>query len=199
MSQKTDIILIHGGNSYTTHQAYIDAITSYNPRYRDGYVSWKSHINGELEQYYDVYQPQMPSKDNAKFDEWKIVFDKVLDTTHKNSILIGHSLGANFLTHYLSKYTPDKHIKQIHLISGCIAEGDFKEPKDWDAITQQCSDIHLWHSEDDPVVPYQEAVYMDLKLVDSTLHTFKDRKHFNQPYFPELVSHLISNHPHTTY
>jgi predicted alpha/beta hydrolase family esterase len=188
-----EIIIIHGGNSYLTHSEYIAATKAYTPRFKDGYRDWKTNLVGELEGLYTVLNPIMPCKDNSKFEEWKIVFDKVLDMCGKDIILIGHSLGANFLQYYLGQFAIDKTIHQLHFVAGCISEGDFQETSNWVQLQQSSPTIHIWHSEDDPFTPYQEAVYYNLKLKDSTLHTFTNRKHITQPYFPELTSFLVNS------
>jgi len=43
----------------------------------------------------------MPCIENAKYNEWKIQFEKYLKRTDNDLILIGMSLGGIFLTKYL--------------------------------------------------------------------------------------------------
>jgi predicted alpha/beta hydrolase family esterase len=135
----------------------------------------------------------MPRKDDAKFTDWCLTFEKILvmPEVGKNIILIGHSLGACFLIHYLSHKTPKKKIQELHFVSGCIKEGDFRLEPDYQNIYLQTDQIHVWHSRDDQVVPFKEAQKISKNLPGAILHEFKDRGHFNQPYFPELVKELV--------
>ncbi|MDR0369151.1 MAG: alpha/beta hydrolase [Candidatus Peribacteria bacterium] len=59
----------------------------------------------------------MPNKQNAKYKEWKIVFEKIVDKLDNNFILIGHSLGAMFIVKYLSEHTINKTIKKTLLLA----------------------------------------------------------------------------------
>jgi hypothetical protein len=45
----------------------------------------------------------MPNPMNARYNEWKILFKKIVLLLDDNVILIGHSLGAIFLVKYLSE------------------------------------------------------------------------------------------------
>ena len=194
---KPSIIIIHGGNSYFSQAEYLADLERFEPRFRDGYVDWKAHIILELSSLYQVLAPQMPSKDNAKYAEWKLVFEKVLkmEQVTPDIILIGHSLGANFLQKYLGETSLtdfNKNLVELHLVSGCLSEGDFVETQDWSSISNQTKQIYIWHSEDDRVVSVAEAHEYQSKLRGSKLHLFQDKGHMNQEYFPELVGHLVN-------
>jgi predicted alpha/beta hydrolase family esterase len=188
---KLTTIIIGGGDSYQTQQDYLQALTTFEPRFSDGISYWKTNLITQLSDTHNVLIPRMPCVDNAKYTEWKIVFDKVLAATSQDIILVGHSLGANFLQAYLAEHQITKTIHQLHFVAGCISEGDFPEARDWDQVNRQAKRIHIWHSEDDHVVPYESAVYYNLKLEGSILHCFQNKGHFNgQTEFPELLDQL---------
>jgi len=189
-----EIIIIHGGDAYTSHEEYVEAIKSHPPRFKDGKQRWKSNLAAELEGLYTVHNPQFPSQDNAQFELWCITFNKVLEQTGDDILLIGHSLGANFLQSYLGRFKVAKNIHEIHFVSACVSEGNFYETENWTRISQSSNSIHIWHSTDDPVVDYREGQYYHNKLPGSILRTLDDRKHFNQAYFPELSAHLINQY-----
>ena len=46
---------------------------------------------------YDVLLPRMPNKNNAKYLEWKIWFERMIPFLNKEIILVGYSLGASFI------------------------------------------------------------------------------------------------------
>jgi predicted alpha/beta hydrolase family esterase len=50
----------------------------------------------------------------------------------------------------------------------------------------------LYHSEDDPVVPFSALEKIASKVSGSTKRVFKDRKHMNMENFPELVEDVLS-------
>ena len=45
----------------------------------------------------------MPNSMNARYKEWKIMFNKFLPFFKNNLVLVGHSLGGIFLAKYLSE------------------------------------------------------------------------------------------------
>ena len=52
---------------------------------------------------YEVLIPQMPNSQNARYSEWKILFEKIISILDDEIILIGHSLGGIFLVKYFSE------------------------------------------------------------------------------------------------
>jgi pimeloyl-ACP methyl ester carboxylesterase len=59
-----------------------------------------------------------------------------------------------------------------------------------DGVSEQCEDIHLHQSEDDLLVPYKEVEYYRRDLPNAKIHTYKDRGHFHQEHFPEIVEEI---------
>lgn len=190
----TSLLIIHGGDAYNSDQEFLDATLKYPPRFSDGSRRWKTNLITELNLLYDVHYPQFPCRVNAQYEIWEIVFNKILEMPEINDdiAIVAHSLGANFIQKYLGKHTISKKISQLHFISGCIGEGNFTETDNWENISSQCNDIHIWHSTDDPVVDYSCALHYKDKLTESTLHKIEGRKHFSQEYFPELTAHLTN-------
>jgi predicted alpha/beta hydrolase family esterase len=102
----------------------------------------------------------MPCKQNAKYEEWKIVFEKYLSLLDKEIIVIGHSLGGIFIAKYLSENNIATTVQALYLIAAPHSKnelgeslGDFLLEKDMDVISKHCENVFLVHSEDDPVVP----------------------------------------------
>jgi uncharacterized protein len=193
---KPSIIVIHGGDSYRSEDEFQTALQSHPPRLKDGLVGWKTNILLELRDYFPcVLAPQMPRQDDAKLADWSLTFEKVLALPQVTNelIIIGHSLGACFLVQYLSRHNPSQRIQQLHLVAGCISEGDFNFQPDYAKIKAQTGQIHIWHSMDDKVVPFEQAKILSHGLENSTLHQYTDRGHFNQTYFPELIGVLNGN------
>ncbi len=91
-------------------------------------------MNIGLGNKFDVLLPKMPNPSNAKYNEWKIIFNKISKLLEKNVILIGHSLGAIFLIKYLSENKFPKKILATLLIS---------PPYDDDGMEESLGDFYL--------------------------------------------------------
>ncbi|TSC60352.1 MAG: hypothetical protein LiPW15_230 [Parcubacteria group bacterium LiPW_15] len=190
---KHQILVVHGGNSFTSYPKYIQFLKSWRidiDRYLTAKTDWKGNLSKSLGKKYEVIRLDMPGKLNARYLEWKIWFEKFLPHIRKGVILIGHSLGALFLIKYLSENKLPKKPCAIMFVSAPQGEGDFKLKKNLDQIAKQCEKIFLYHSEDDKVVPLSDFLKYRKTLKNTTGKVFKDRGHFNQEKFPEIVKEI---------
>lgn len=85
---------------------------------------------------------------------------------------------------------------EIHSVAGCISAGDFVWPKDsedWNRFKEISTlfPYHLWHSEDDTIVPFSDAICIHQKSENCILHPFNDRFHFVGPDFTELSREIF--------
>ena len=64
---------------------------------------WRYTLASELGSGYEVFLPVMPNSDNAKYEEWKIWFERHFQFFRDGMILIGNSQGGYFLAKYLSE------------------------------------------------------------------------------------------------
>jgi predicted alpha/beta hydrolase family esterase len=197
--KKRQIIIIHGGASYGSYKEYIKSLKSdaidESALGRTEKEGWKDTLGRKLGRNYDVLYPEMPNWMNAKYLEWKIWFEKLSAFFTEPVVLIGHSLGGIFLARYLSENVSPKKVKAVFLIAapysrGNDAEsiGDFITPASLSKITRQCPDIFIYHSQDDPIVPFKgNYEHYVSALPGAHGVVFKNKKHFNQATFPELV------------
>lgn len=198
---KSNIIIIHGGNSYNDDQEYEKFLSSKDIWYRSGNNTsdWKQNFTNFFINITDIKQPIMPSKDNAKFEQWKIVFEKLLTEINEDTILIGHSLGGAFLAVYFSQYAHLKSIKvkQIHLVAPDFKEGNFvfnPEEKFLDNIKKSTKELHLWQSDDDPALAYTNGLeYRKYEEVFTQMHIFTNLGHFNSSSFTQLSIYLFDS------
>ena len=194
---KQQVIIIHGGDSFNTHEEYLNSLKNWEVSVESfkSRHDWKTNIEEVLGAGFDVLQPRMPNKSNARFEEWKIWFERMLPYMYDNVILIGHSLGAMFLAKYLAKNDFPKRIKQLHLVApphNKTADiGDFLIPESLKGVSNQSDKIYLYHSQDDPVVPFSELGVYEKALPGAEILVFDDRGHFNQPEFPELIKNVV--------
>lgn len=187
--------IIGGGDAYVSHDAFLADLRSKKlslERLRYG-VDWKASLQKELGTGYDVLFPGMPNKQNAQFEEWKILFQKCSELMRDGAILVGHSLGGVFLAQYLSEEE-----MPIHIAATILVAAPFEIPgtgfvvRPTEAFARQGGAIHLFHSKDDPVVEFSECAKFKTALPNAVIHEFTDRKHFTQVQFPELVELIKS-------
>jgi predicted alpha/beta hydrolase family esterase len=193
------VVIVHGGNSYTNQELKemiherpeeIQAINQHSAKLEREEWAWYKNTEYELKKRgFETYYPQMPNSQNAKYLEWKKLFeDTVVKQLTTETHLIGHSLGGLFLVKYLAE-TKIK-IKALHLVSPSFSEGDFESVENWEQINNNCESIYIWHSKDDNVVPFSEALKYHNFLSNSILFKYEDKGHFPNTEFPELVDFI---------
>ena len=50
-----------------------------------------------------LYKARLQYRTNARYEEWKIWFERMIPFLNDNVILVGHSLGGIFFVKYLSE------------------------------------------------------------------------------------------------
>lgn len=197
------VFVIHGGTSaFKTYEDFLDSLRNkivYIDKFKN-YRSWKERLGEVLGDTYEVVAPSMPNKENARYEEWKIWFEKFIPFMNENIVLVGHSLGAIFLAKYLSEETLPKKIVATFLVAPPFNIGgsgkfqrkmsEFSLPPSLQKFIEQGGDIHIYHSKDDPVVPFTELAKYQAQLPQAHVHVFEDRQHFNQETFPEIVEDI---------
>ncbi len=164
MDKKHQVIVIHGGDNFDTYQEYLDFLKTFEiniNRYKSGRKGWKGNLEGGLGSWFEVILPEMPNAFNAKYAEWELWFNKIIPFLEPEIVLVGHSLGGVFLAKYLAENVLSKTIKGLFLIAPPFdaehAEyslGDFVLPESLKKIQDQTQNIVIYHSQDDPVVPF---------------------------------------------
>jgi len=202
MKNRQQILLIHGGTTYENQNKYLDSLKNKTPKLewilsrRD----WKNELQDQLGQNFAVYTPQMPNKTNAQYEEWKILFEKIVDLLDENFILIGHSLGGIFLAKYLSENDINKKIKKIFLIAAPFDNDSMEEEPlysflrkgDLKDLEKQVGDIFIYQSKDDFAVPFNHIEKYKKEILSANIREFEDRNHFLQESIPELVNDIKS-------
>ncbi len=191
---KKQLIVIGGGDSFNTYEEFLKFLNDFPvtiERFRP-YSDWKSFLPERLGEEYDVLMPAMPNKQNAKFSEWKILFEKLLPFAEDGVVLIGHSLGGLFLVKYLAENGFPKRIGALFLVAAPQGEGDFPLPVSLENVSRQARKIYLIYSKDDKVVLFSESEFYTRELPKAELIAFEDRGHFNQPEFPEIIKLIMA-------
>ena len=186
------IVLIHGGSSFDNYERYLNSLKNNTIKYER--LLWAQKWREWIAQNtagYDVLLPDFPNKQNAQYEEWKIYFEKLLPLLGDDVQLVGYSLGAMFLAKYLHESPLDSPVRRLVLVSPCYDDESVEDLGSFRVMSatrleKSAREIHLFHSKDDPVVPFTELAKFQRDLPTATVHIFEDRNHFFQPTFPEL-------------
>lgn len=200
---KQQILFVHGGHASSTPEEYLDNLRTSPLKdiFSDFPKRWHQDLRNALGDAYEVCTPQMPNKYNADYEEWKIWFERHLELFQDDVILIGHSLGGIFIAKYLTENVSPVRIKALFFVAAVISYKDRRmsgsssfsfDLSRLPTVTNKVSEIHIYHSTDDAVVPFEHALQYHEALEGSRLHSFKDKGHFLQEEFPELVLDIKS-------
>lgn len=194
---KQQILIIHGADTFPTYEKYLEYLKNKEIDIETtNFQDWKATLENVLGGEYKVIAPRMPNKQNAQYLEWKIWFEKFLSLLREDLILIGHSMGGVFLAKYLSEDKINKKIRGLFLVAPPYknevpyAIGTFMPSKSLKKVAQQVGKIFLYYSEDDPVVPFSELKEYERELPQAQTRIFRDRGHFRQESFPEIVEDI---------
>lgn len=185
-------MIIHGGDSFLSYEDYLYSLKNSALDYDrlKPSKSWKDTIVNQITDA-DILLPNMPNSANAQFEEWKIMFEKILPFLQDDVSLIGHSLGAMFLAKYLHYHPLDNPVKQLILVAGgyngdVTGYGSFAVDSA-KGLEKSADEIHLFHSKDDFVVPFTELAKFEADLPTAEVHVFENRNHFLDENFPEII------------
>lgn len=190
------VLIVHGGSSFDSYEDYLANLSGLSMDYERLKLQkkWKPWISEQVPEA-DVLLPTFPNSYNAVYDEWKIYFEKILPLLGDDVQLVGHSLGAMFLAKYLNDHRLKEPVTRLVLIAGAFEDesteslGSFKVTSARN-LPKSAHEIHLFHSKDDPVVPFTELAKFQADLPEAISHVFEDRGHFNNPTLPELLEIL---------
>ncbi len=195
---KKTVIIIGGGDSFSTEEEMLTSLKTQIINIRAQKTDWKTNLSKQLTKLgIEVFYPQMPNKHQANYRAWVIWFEKYLSQIDPENelFLVGHSLGGNFLLKYLSEnHLP---VKQLHLVAACTSAPGFVVTETG-LVSQNCEQIYLYHSTDDPVVPFEEVNKIHQWLPQAQKLVFHNRGHFNLPILPEIEDYIVySNYFYT--
>lgn len=195
------IFVIHGGHARDSYEDYLKHLKEKEvdlEYLQNKNRSWKRGLGDQLGSEYEVYNPQMPNKENAKYMEWMIWFEKFIPFLTDGIIFIGHSLGGIFLAKYLSENDFPKKIKATFLIAAPYNTPTEHPRADFNILTpltkfkEQGGEIFMYHSKDDHVVPYSNFEHYQRDLPSAHVRAFDQAGHFNDETLPEIVSDILA-------
>lgn len=200
---KRQVVHIHGGDVFDTHDDYIRFLKEWVLDFeslRENKIKWPKNLPKDLGEDFEVLLPEMPNKYDAKYAEWKIWLEKLVPYLNDEVILSGHSLGGSFLAKYLSENKFPKKILALFLVAPAYdsegteeSMGDFIMPEDFSELNSQVSNVFIYQSKDDVVVPFPNLLKFQKQIPGAQIRIFENSGHFNtQESFPELVEDIQS-------
>lgn len=201
---KKQVFYIHGGDAFTDYDKFLQYLI--NIPVRDlpdstKIVRWSRTIADALGDEYEVFAPEMPNKINAKYEEWKIWFERYHKHLHDGAVLMGWSLGGYFLAKYLVENDTPFKVKALLLLAPLFENND-NDPDGEDGgdfsfdvnmvseLSKKAENIILMHSKDDPIVPFEHSKKYAKALPEAEFITFEDKNHFLIEEFPELINKI---------
>ncbi len=189
--------MIHGGMTFKNKNDYVHYLKT-----REISLEKKVRWNGEyldkkLGRNFEIIRPRMPLSENAKYEDWKIHFERHISLLRDDCVLIGTSLGGIFLAKYLSENKLPKNIRSVFLVcppfDGSFSNedlvGGFKLKSDLSLLEKNSKNLHLLFSADDDVVPVAHAEKYRRKLPNAHIVIYKSKDgHFQVATFPEIVA-----------
>jgi predicted alpha/beta hydrolase family esterase len=150
---------------------------------------WRPWLMGKLA-HEDVYACAlpMPTPEHPKKDAWVNEIARVVGVPNEQTFLVGHSLGGPAILRYLETLSSGTKIGGVMLVSSPIQnstsesaekmETFFDAPFDFDHIKTAADSFVVIHGDNDPVVPYTQAVEL-ASLLGSNLIAIKNGGHLN--------------------
>lgn len=196
---KKQVLYIHGGESFVNHDDFLDRLRTVELRNvgEPKKKKWPHDLVENLGADFEVLLPQMPNRENAKYEEWEIWFERHVPLLRHGVVLAGCSLGAMFLAKYLIEKKLPVAISKLILMASPV-EGDevdyyrdchdFVFPLDKAGnLLDRADEVHIWHSEDDFLVPYEHGLRFSQALPGAVFTSFTDKNHFLVEELPELI------------
>jgi valyl-tRNA synthetase/very-short-patch-repair endonuclease/predicted alpha/beta hydrolase family esterase len=192
--EKSNVVLIHGGEVWQDKETYRNKIESgelnsfWYKSNHDSKKTYKTDLKNFCnESNISFINPQMPNKTNADYTKWKWVFEQTKPFINSETVLVGHSLGSMFLTKYLNEN--EINCKAIFLVSGGLWSESEKNIEDFDTDWGLDSDfrnlkrlgnkVFIVHSKDDKIVEFQRSVELKSKLPDANFVELEGFGHLN--------------------
>lgn len=201
MKNTVQLFLIHGGETFKNHKDYLHYLKTRKISIEKR-IKWsEAYLDNALGKRLEIIRPRMPLQDYAKYEDWKIYFERFIPYLRNNLILIGNSLGGIFLAKYLSENKFPKKILSTYLICPPFDDtlykedlaGGFRLKADLSLIEKSSQNLYLLFSKDDDVVPVSHAQKYAEKLKNAKIIIYNSKNgHFNISKFPEIIR-MIKN------
>ncbi|XP_002731667.1 serine hydrolase RBBP9-like [Saccoglossus kowalevskii] len=154
--------------------------------------NWYSWARDRFQELNDteVILRDMPDPEIAREKYWIPFMHNELKCD-ENTVIIGHSSGAEAAKRYAEKYK----VHGIVLVSSCVTDlgddtekesGYYSRPWEWKKIKENTEWIIQFGSTDDPFIPWQEQQEI-VNQLSPELYKYTNKGHFMTSVFPELI------------
>ncbi len=162
----------------------------------DGSGVLARYLEESLGPEFDVNAPKMTGAEtDPHYLPWRDRIDSELRAMDGAVVLVGHSFGASVLLKYLAEGPPPRPISGLFLLST-----PWWEPEGWSAEYAVADDvgsklpptvpIFLYHSREDPEVPFSHLALYEERLPNATSRPIDGSNHSFTDGLPELVSDI---------
>lgn len=202
---KKQVIYIGGGESFLKHDDFLERLRTMplwhipaENNIKPG-KSWKETLGEELGEEWEVFIPPMPNRRNAKYEEWKIWFERHFKYLHDGVVVMGCSLGAMFLIRYLTENKLPFSAGAVILMAAALPLPDIDQTDCGDflidleaasVVTENNKNVVIMHSKDDFLVPFNHGEKLHKAMPDAEFIALEDKNHFLIEEFPELVEKI---------
>jgi uncharacterized protein len=156
-----------------------------------------AYLASELGTDYRLIAPEMPDADHPHYQPWRDRIEQELEAIDGKVILVGHSFGGSVLLKYLAEDAYRKPVRGLFLVSvpnwgpDGWAYDEFAAPNDVGSMLR-ASRIFLYHSRDDPEVPFAHLAYYQDHLPTATARAIDGAQHSFIWGLPTLVDDIKS-------
>jgi predicted alpha/beta hydrolase family esterase len=153
-----------------------------NMREPDSSGRLATYLASELGSSYRVIAPEMPDADAPRYQPWRDRIEQELEAIDEDVIVVGHSFGGSVVLKYFAEGSYHGPVRGMFLISvpdwgpdGWAYE-EFAVPDDVGSQLPT-SRIFLYHSRDDPEVPFAHLAHYQQHLPTATARAIAGSEH----------------------
>lgn len=170
---KKRVFIIHGWEGYP----------------EEGWFPW---LKQELEvRDFEVTVPSMPDSDVPKLERWLPYLKEIIGTPDAHTYLVGHSMGARALMHYVADLPEGVKMGGIVSVAGAfvlrgldqeeraVLQPWLDEPLKAASIHQHTRQIVAIFSDNDPWIPLAENKALFQKQFQAEIYVLKNQGHFS--------------------
>jgi serine hydrolase len=149
-------------------------------------------LERELPDTYRVVAPEMPGADNPRYSPWRDTLAEALDRADGDVLIVGHSFGGSVVLKLLTEAPPARPIRGLFLVAvpWWGKEGwSYEEFAVRDDFATRLPDVpvFLYHSVDDPHVPFDHLALYEARIPRATAYRIPGAEHSFRSGLPELV------------
>ncbi|PST84353.1 hypothetical protein C7T94_06460 [Pedobacter yulinensis] len=157
-----------------------------------------AYMRTALEPAFDIRCPIVADPEKPTYDSWTQELTTAFSEIDGSVILVGHSLGGSVLLKFLSEHSLQQRVTGLFL----IATPNWDDP-DWDVeeyklesdFAQKLPPVpaaFIYHSTDDPVVPFDHHLFYKTTLSHATVRQLPGNDHVFGAGLPVLIADLRS-------